>query len=259
MSVVEGAALPPAAPLLAAVREQGWATTPLLGPDQIAVLVEGYDLLADEEGFGCRPSTISPDPAFRRAARDLVGSVLEPAVRRILPDYRCIVAAYVPKEVGESSAMPMHQDWSTCDEDRWLPLEVWVPLTAAGADDGTLVVVPGSHRHGPAQRGGGSPLVDPAGAGDEAVIEIAPGEALLFHPAIHHRSGPNRGGDLRLAVVSTFQPATAPVLHYRLSEDGTADVYEVRSDYYLATSPIDEPVDGRWVARVPVAPAPQFQ
>ena len=143
----------PGAELLEQVRERGWATVKLLGPGEVAQLASGYGELADEQGFGCRPSTISPDPAYRLAARDHVAAVLEPAVQRILPGYRCVVAAFVPKEVGDGSAMPMHQDWSTCDEDEWLPVEVWVPLSQAGADDGTLVVVPGSHRLGPAQRG----------------------------------------------------------------------------------------------------------
>src|SRR5690349_13698893 len=85
------------------VLDRGFATVPLLDEDEVAGLRQGYRDLTSESGFGCRPSTISPDAGYRVAARDLVRSVLEPRVTAIFPDLRCIVAAFVPKEPDPGS------------------------------------------------------------------------------------------------------------------------------------------------------------
>lgn len=246
-----------------ALERDGYVVVPLLGPAEVGRLRAGYAALAEEPGFGCRPSTTSPDPAFRTAARDLVRSVLEPPVRSRFPDLRCVVAAFVPKEPGPGSEMPLHQDWSTCDERRWQPMEVWVPLTPIGPHDGPLEVVAGSHRFAAPRRGSGMELVvlEPPGAasadgrgepadvdlGRRVALDVAVGDAVCFHPALAHGSAANRGSDLRLAVISTFQPADAPLVHHRRRPDGSVATYQVDGDFYLA-DPDDVDRLGRLVA-----------
>lgn len=225
----------------------GYAVVPLLSAADVADLRAGYHALTDESGFGCRPSTISPDPAFRRSARDRVRAVLARAVAPLLPEHRCVVAAYVPKEAGPETAMALHQDWSMCDEERWAPLEVWAPLTPAAPADGGLVVVPGSHRGAAPRRGPGMAMVAGAGRGGEASpqpLAVPLGSGVVFHPALVHGSGPNTGADLRLAVISTFLPRAAAVEHHRARPDGSVATYAVDDEFWVSAPHPDDPPPG---------------
>lgn len=227
--------------LLARVVEQGWAVVPLLEPNEVAELTSAYRELELGDPQGCAPTTIHPSPAVRAAARDGIRRVLVPAVRRLLPDYRCVVAAFVPKGVGPPSAMALHRDWSTCDEERFLSVEVWAPLGAAGRNDGGLVALAGSHRSAPPRRGSGMALDEVApgqrpepGPVEPTLVVASPGDVVVFHPGLLHGSGPNLGPGPRLAVISTFQPADAPLRHYSRRIDGTEVGFEVGEDHYLS-------------------------
>ncbi|MFN8019807.1 MAG: phytanoyl-CoA dioxygenase family protein [Acidimicrobiales bacterium] len=241
--------------LLGTVEAQGWTTVRLLDPAEVDQLRAAYATLGVDAGLGCQPTTIHPDAGVRQGARDRIRGILEPAVRRLLPEHRCVVAAFVPKGVGPDSAMPAHRDWSTCDEERFLPVEVWTPLTAAGAAEGGLYVVPGSHRSAPPRRGSGMGLDEtapgaverPPADGDHLVVEVGQGEAIVFHPGLLHGSGPNAGPGPRVAVISTFQPVDAPLRHYARHDDGTEVAFEVDEDFYVSGFRPGDPVPGRIV------------
>jgi ectoine hydroxylase-related dioxygenase (phytanoyl-CoA dioxygenase family) len=111
-----------------------------------------------------------------------------------------------------------------------------VPLTPAGRNEGTLSVVPGTHRQAPPDRGSGAEsfvAVDEGWPAAALPIEVPVGTAICFHPGLIHGSGPNLGAASRLAVISTFQPFDAPMLHYERRPHGDV-VYRVGRDFYIS-------------------------
>jgi ectoine hydroxylase-related dioxygenase (phytanoyl-CoA dioxygenase family) len=92
----------------------------------------------------------------------------------------------------------------------------------ANRDNGTLEVVPGSHREGEQARrqadGFGSFEMDPASY-DEArlvALEVPAGSVVFFGPLLVHRSLPNRSDQDRRALLFSYQPAG-----YRHMRDAT--------------------------------------
>ena len=84
-------------------------------------------------------------------------------------------------------------------------LAVRVHLDPCGLDDGPLVVVPGSHRHG---------VVAPDEAialrAREAPCPAAPGDAVLMRPLLLHRSSKARGDSRRRVLHFVFGPRGLP-------------------------------------------------
>lgn len=132
---------------------------------------------------------------------------------------RCIP----PAEVW--SLAPSHQDANYIgpnDDFR----TVWTPLTRVTADMGGLGVVPGSHTSGllptvetERQRSDGTKRPSHLTIPDEAITgawaaapEIDPGDIVVFHSCLVHRSLPNRSTDarVRLSLDTRVQPSRSP-------------------------------------------------
>jgi ectoine hydroxylase len=123
------------------------------------------------------------------------------------------------KRPREGSEFPWHQDYTYWYA--FTPAHAHEIATAilflddAGAANGAIRVLPGSHRLGPARRDPDDPtafLADPHAidSAREVRVEVRAG-ALLFLPSLLlHRSGPNTSERQRRAILLSFQPAGRP-------------------------------------------------
>lgn len=128
------------------------------------------------------------------------------------------------KRAAEGSEFPYHQDypyWYVVVEEHAGDIATAIVfLDDAGAGNGALRVLPGSHRHGPAPRDPTDPtrfLADPARLDrhGEVTVEVPAGSVLLFGSLLVHRSSPNESGADRRALLLSFQPAGRPLFHER--------------------------------------------
>jgi ectoine hydroxylase-related dioxygenase (phytanoyl-CoA dioxygenase family) len=123
------------------------------------------------------------------------------------------------KRAREGSQFPWHQDYTY-----WY---AFTPATAheiatailflddAGADNGALRVLAGSHRRGPAARDPADPtrfLADPArlDLSAERAVAVPAGSLLMFPALMVHRSSPNTSARQRRAILLSFQPGGRP-------------------------------------------------
>lgn len=123
------------------------------------------------------------------------------------------------------SLAPSHQDANYIgpnDDFR----TVWTPLTTVTADMGGFGLVPGSHTSGvlptvetERQRSDGSKGPNHLTIPDEAITgvwaaptRIDPGDIVMFHSCLVHRSLPNRStaGRIRLSLDTRIQPSRSP-------------------------------------------------
>jgi phytanoyl-CoA hydroxylase len=104
---------------------------------------------------------------------------------------------------------PWHQDSYYFRMDQQPQVGLWLALSAATLANGCLSVLPGSHTlpvqvHGPDNRPGANhgyteiPDVDESGA---SPVEMNPGDLLVFHSYLLHKSVDNLSTDRRLAMV----------------------------------------------------------
>jgi phytanoyl-CoA hydroxylase len=135
----------------------------------------------------------------------------------------------VPKTTVGMSVMvgetPWHQDNAvlTEDADSTNVLTVWIPLVDSTAENGCLIVIPGSHRCCPDDS---SSLVPHCNSGHgvlripESVIElhrdkvipvpVKRGGVLIFHRRLMHASLPNLTEELRASLDLRYQPLGEP-------------------------------------------------
>lgn len=93
-------------------------------------------------------------------------------------------------------------------------LSIWIPLDDASADNGTLIVVPGSHTRDWDHVAGDSTKTNNEfgreiarrqwAESDEVVCNIPRGSAVFFSDRLAHASCPNTAGRDRYTIISTY-------------------------------------------------------
>jgi phytanoyl-CoA hydroxylase len=217
---------------VAAYRRQGYVVVRnLIGPRLVAACVDAIAGLADgriprkstEIAFepGVDPTKLRPEeredhirkfawyvedsPALHAAA---MSQRLHLALDRIVGEGRVLfqdMALIKPPKIG--GAKRWHQDASYFRvSDPNLIVGVWLALDPATKENGCMEVIPGSHLGGPAIH---LPEVDvnecnirpdQLRLADRTPIELAPGDALIFHALLHHYTAPNRSEHRRRAI-----------------------------------------------------------
>ncbi|HTO08233.1 MAG TPA: phytanoyl-CoA dioxygenase family protein [Myxococcota bacterium] len=133
-------------------------------------------------------------------------------------DLDCFLSQFIFKNPG-ALGQPWHQDAFYFPFDRRPQVGVWLAVTAATLENGPLWVLPGSHqepihtvvpdRREHAQMGYVE-IVDHDMSGARPVL-LEPGDVLLFHGHLMHKSTDNRSAGMRAAMV------------YHYGEAGTVD------------------------------------
>jgi phytanoyl-CoA hydroxylase len=139
------------------------------------------------------------DPLFAAyPGQPALVDVVEPLVG---PDIKAFLMMFIYKPPSLDFVHPYHQDaYYFPFEPHDLCLGTWMALDRTDADNGTISVIRGSHRgpilpHGQPKEGSinygvfGVEGVD--GHPDEVTIELDPGDVLLFHSRLLHKTGAN--------------------------------------------------------------------
>ncbi|MEM9623996.1 MAG: phytanoyl-CoA dioxygenase family protein [Pseudomonadota bacterium] len=149
-------------------------------------------------------------PAILEIGRSLLQSELD-----------CFLSQFIFKNPG-AWGQPWHQDGYYFPFDRSPQVGLWLAVTEATIDNGCLWVLPGSHRdvihqHVPDRRPNANigyvEIVDQDFSSAVAVT-MAPGDLLVFHSHLMHRSKDNLSDNLRAAMV------------YHIASHGTLDQSE---------------------------------
>jgi ectoine hydroxylase-related dioxygenase (phytanoyl-CoA dioxygenase family) len=117
------------------------------------------------------------------------------------------------------AATPWHQDQGvlTPDADESHILTVWIPITEATAENGCMLVIPGSHRDGLALHCSGTvtqPELHIPDADlrlhDAVPVPMRTGQVLLMNRRTNHASLGNRSDDIRWSFDLRYNPTGQP-------------------------------------------------
>ncbi len=220
----------------------GFVVRRVLDSDGVAQVAAMYDKLGCDLTEGWHADLFSADLEYRRRVHEEVGPIFSRVVLPWLDRHRHVSSIFVVKEPGttDASRVPMHQDWTIVDPARYASLNMVCPFVDMTAENGWLVVVPGSHR--PPTRISFGPHDELRFEGDwgEMTPYLQPlalraGEAVLYDGRLLHGSPPNRSDRRRVAMSAGFIPAEASLrLHYRNKDRlDELEVLDLSDDFFL--------------------------
>jgi ectoine hydroxylase-related dioxygenase (phytanoyl-CoA dioxygenase family) len=238
-------------------QEDGYVIIPFLSDEEVKFLRDkffellpksGGNITASDTGFDMPEITydftfIDKNIEFKREVYDIISKKFGPNMDKWLNNYQPIIANYIRKK-SDQGEVPLHQNWSFADEKKCCTVSIWCPMVDATIQNGTLQVVPGSHKRFGEVRG---PMVpwELENIRKEIIdnylvpIEIPAGHAVILDDSIIHYSAINTTNDLRLAIQLICIPKEMPSWHYHKGPNSgeNVDILEVDKDFYMEFNP----------------------
>ncbi len=246
-------------------REKGYVIIPFIAPEEIEGMKKAYfDLLPenqghitpDDEGHHTSGEDLTYDFTFinknidyKQKCFDHISTLFTPRANDFLDNYRPIIANFIRKVEGDGE-VPLHQNWAFADERKCTTVSVWCPLVDSTKANGTLQILPGSHKKFGEIRG---PMIpwELNEIRDEIVqadhwdyMEIPAGHCVVLDDGVVHYSAPNTTDGLRLAIQLIMIPKELPSIHYHMDpkkDPNLVEVMEVDKDFYMNFNPWKKP------------------
>ena len=236
--------------------KQGFVVVQFLEDSEVAQLDQKFDELhpsiSGQGGFVS--GSYSNDFAYKKKASDDIIAVFSKHFERLFTNYQTFGAAFLYKTPSQGSELGVHQDWTIVDEEKYVALNCWVPLTDINEMNGALHVMPGSHydKHHTLR----APTVPFffMGSEQEVISRTIPfyvkaGEAVILNQSVIHYSPPNRSNSIRKAITAGVKTKGAPMnFHYKNNND-QIERYQMSEDFLIsfenfATSIFEQPKSG---------------
>ena len=226
------------------LHQTGYAIHGNIGEENIEKLKNLYEQLHDfktPEG-GMFYSLYSNDINYRQKVHNSIGEILKPLYDGILKDYNTVINSFIVKLPGPQSDFTLHQDSTGLDEFKYSPLSLWIPLQDTDLSNGTLCVVPKTHRFFHPFRGisFSAPF---AGYQDVLMRYLIPvvlkaGDILMFDNRLVHYSHLNNSEQPRIIVMSGIFPKEAGIISMYKDEAIPGSPLEIyaQSDDFLITN-----------------------
>ena len=227
------------------LRDEGYAVFPLLSDDEVAEIRSAYrTLVEDPDAPGIMEfDYMAEDRSAMRQVAELLAPVWARHVPGVFTDHEPVFSTFVAKHPGPISGMFLHDDRTYLDERRQRAFTMWVPLvdTSPELDNGTLWIVPGSHRLFNAFSGTGTPdWIRPYEDYLERYLvplRMRAGEALVYDTKTVHGSTPNRTSETREAIATAVAPRGADLIHVVAAEGTRRQVYRIDREFFLEVHP----------------------
>ncbi|MCS6819276.1 MAG: phytanoyl-CoA dioxygenase family protein [Chitinophagales bacterium] len=234
--------------------KQKFFETLQLSAGQIKAAELNYDISEITYDF----SFIDKNPEYKRKVFEVLTKELKTYADKYLDNYRIIIANYIRKTPERGGEVPLHQNWAFADELKCCTVSIWIPLIDSTIENGTLQVVPGSHKRFGRFRG---PLVpwELEGIKQQIIdkylvpLETPAGKAVILDDSIVHYSAPNKTSTLRLAIQLICIPEEFPSIHYHKNAslpENVIEVLEVDEEFYIHFNPWKKPEGARKIGEV---------
>ena len=192
---------------------------------------------------------------YKQEVFKIITEYFKPHVEKWLAQYKPIIANYIRKKT-DTGEVPLHQNWAFADERKVCTVSIWCPLVDSFEENGTLQVVPGSHKRFGEVRGPMIPWELESIKSDIISKYLVPlnlkaGNAVVLDDSIIHYSAINKTNDLRLAIQLILIPDEVPSIHYHMNpakSQEEVNVLEVDRDFYMQFNPWKQP-EGAKVVR----------
>lgn len=244
-------------------QKDGYVRVPFISPKEVEELKRiffetlpqsGGQLGSGEEGVAENHlvtydfTFIDKNPEYKSMVFDIITKYFKPHMEKLLADYKPIIANYIRKQPA-TGEVPLHQNWAFADERKCCTVSIWCPLVDSTVENGTLQVVPGSHKRFGEIRG---PMVpwELENIKHEIIdnylvpLETKAGDCVILDDSIVHYSAINKTEGIRLAIQLICIPSEMPSWHYHMNpedKEPAIHILEADVDFYLQFNPWKKP------------------
>lgn len=238
-------------------QRDGYVIVPFLNADEVLQLRQQYFdtisqsgglIQSDEAGIEDMITYdftfIDKNIDYKRLVYDVITKAFAPHVQKYLAAYKPIIANFIRKKTNNGE-VPLHQNWAFVDEKKCTSVSIWCPLVDSNEKNGTLQVVPGSHKRFGEVRG---PMVpwELDNIKHDIInkylvpMNVKAGEAVILDDSLVHYSAINKTDELRLAIQLILIPEEEKSIHYHMDLSRNAkkvEVLEADVDFYMEFNP----------------------
>jgi len=201
-------------------------------------------------------SSFHPDLAYKKRFSEMLYEIIKNDLNSVFYEYDFLGCTILEKPT-RGEAMPLHQDWTACDESASRTYTAWVALKDTSKEYGALRVIPLSHRAETGIRAPGIPsALDAERLQLESflqTIELTKGEAIVFDHRLLHASWPNEHSASRLALTIGLTPkGTSLFMPYLNKSKGIVSFYSMSGDMFLRYPELQkEPISATPIKQLP--------
>lgn len=227
------------------IHENGYTVEGNIGAENIDKLLALYKELHNfntPQG-GNFYSLYSNDIVYRKKVHDTIGKILYPLYDTLFTNYKSVINSFIIKVPGPESEFTLHQDSTGLDEMKYSPLSLWIPLQDTNLENGTLCLLPKSHRFFHPYRG--ISFASPFHHFEDLLrtylipLELKAGDIVMFDNRTVHYSHLNKSNADRVVVMSGLFPKEAEIeACYRdeSNPDNPIEVYRMEEDFLLTNT-----------------------
>ena len=188
--------------------KNGYVIVPFYNQEDIDELINLYAELHPVDETGFFPSTFSQDKQYRNTADQEIRRIGLKRIQELCEDFKVVCGSFIVKFPGPKSIMNVHQDMTLVDESKYTGINIWCPLIDLNESNGSLWILPGSHRLFPTYRGSTIPDIYEK-VKDEIIACMSPlflkaGQAVIFDQSVIHYSPPNESNEKRIVTNTYF-------------------------------------------------------
>lgn len=228
--------------------QNGYAVIPDKVPEQaIGIINETFQMLYNQPGFFETEGFIT-SPNYTKEIQQLVHLKLSEATDLIVPaifdvtkiSYNILNILVLKFKQHNDTILFPHQDVSMADEYIAPTTFMWIPTCDIDEKNGSLLVLPKSHKWCAWQRTHNqqeSPLKNNRDLVLEKMIPLylKKGDLVLFDSALVHASSANISNQVRVAMNSGVIPENNRLIHYKKSTKtpkGKIEKYTIDKDFW---------------------------
>ncbi len=205
------------------VLDKGFVVVPFLSELEIQELSEFYKEIHGEVNAPFT-SFISNDLIFKEKVDSKIKAVFSRSMNDYLVDFIPYWGNFFSKEMS-TPRLPLHADFQYIDEDQAVSLNIWCPLSDTYSDNGTLGIIPYSHKLIHQIRG--TNITDCYRKNALALeaqygvpLNFKSGEAIIYDHRLLHYSTQNQTPQTRVAATLTVVPKGEDIFHFYAEKEG---------------------------------------
>jgi len=201
--------------------KDGYVVYPFFNKEEIEELKKSFSEINQPDDQVFKSSSFIEDTKLKQAVNSKVELIFKDKIEELFQEYKSLGTSFLTKQSGEHTNMPIHQDWTVVDEEKFTSITCWIPLIDTTVFNGAMQVIDGSHLYSNALRGPSLPIsfegVDLSGY--LKTIPLKAGEGIIFNHALMHASHANHSNQERVAVTYGLTHKEAQMLMYYTNVD----------------------------------------